>query len=70
MPHHPRILEKLAFSVVVFSALVCSVFIAYERCPDIRFAMQAERDVLTCNLGESSVCPGVDPDLLAGALTY
>ncbi|ASV99091.1 hypothetical protein [Paraburkholderia aromaticivorans] len=70
MPHQYRILEKIAFSMVVLSAFVCSVFIAYERCPELRFAMQVEQDILACNSGHMPICSGMDSGLLAGALTY
>jgi hypothetical protein len=70
MSHHHRILEKIAFSMVVLSALVCSVFIAYERCPEFRFAMQFEKEILTCDRGYSAICAGVGVGLLGEALTY
>lgn len=56
--------------MVVLSAFVCSVFIAYERCPELRFAMQVEQDILACNSGHMPICSGMDSGLLAGALTY
>lgn len=56
--------------MVVLSALVCSVFIAYERCPEFRFAMQFEKEILTCDRGYSAICAGVGVGLLGEALTY
>jgi hypothetical protein len=65
MPHHARILEKIAFALVVLSALVCSAFITYEKCPDARVALQAEKDLLACNVGYSFVCETEKAALMA-----
>jgi len=36
MLHRYQILERLAFASVVFSAVACSAYIAYETSPDFR----------------------------------
>ncbi|MBB5448534.1 hypothetical protein OKW40_001543 [Paraburkholderia sp. RAU6.4a] len=41
MPHRFRLLEKIAFSLVCWSAAASSAYIAYERCPDIKVALHA-----------------------------
>jgi hypothetical protein len=46
MPHRFQFLEKIAFSMVVMSAVFCSSFIAYERCPDVQVALSAGKEVL------------------------
>ncbi len=46
MPHRFQLLEKIAFSMVVFSAAVCSSFIAYERSPDVQLVVSTGKEVL------------------------
>ncbi|MGF6806492.1 hypothetical protein OKW30_001618 [Paraburkholderia sp. Clong3] len=41
MPHRFRLLEKIAFSLVCWSAAASSAYIGYERCPDIKVALHA-----------------------------
>ncbi|CAH2894911.1 MAG: FIG00459002: hypothetical protein [uncultured Paraburkholderia sp.] len=46
MTHRFQLLEKIAFSLVCWSAAACSAFIAYERCPDIKVVLHAGEEVL------------------------
>jgi hypothetical protein len=41
-----QLFEKIAFSLVCWSAAACSAFIAYERCPDIKVVLHAGAQVL------------------------
>ena len=62
MPHRFQLLEKIAFSLVCWSAAACSAFIAYERCPDIKVVLHACKEVLRYSGEYSFVCasPVVD----------
>jgi hypothetical protein len=46
MPHRFQLLEKIAFSLVCWSAAACSAFIAYERCPQIKVVLHVGEEVL------------------------
>jgi hypothetical protein len=39
MPLRFLLLERIAFSLVVTSAVACSAFLAYEQIPDVRIAL-------------------------------
>ncbi|CAH2918761.1 MAG: FIG00459002: hypothetical protein [uncultured Paraburkholderia sp.] len=56
MTHRFQLLEKIAFSLVCWSAAACSAFIAYERCPDIKVVLHAGEEVLRYSGGYSFVC--------------
>jgi hypothetical protein len=56
MPHRFQLLEKIAFSLVVFSAVACSAFIAYERCPEIKIALHEGEDPLSKSGEYSLAC--------------
>ncbi|AXF14541.1 hypothetical protein PQQ88_28295 [Paraburkholderia caledonica] len=62
MPHRFQLFEKIAFSLVCWSAAACSAFIAYERCPDIQVVLHAGEEVLRTSGEYSFVCasPVVD----------
>ncbi|NML97362.1 hypothetical protein HHL24_05270 [Paraburkholderia sp. RP-4-7] len=56
MPHRFQLLEKIAFSLVCWSAAACSAFIAYERCPDIKVVLHVGEEVLRYSGQYSFVC--------------
>ncbi|WP_035467451.1 hypothetical protein [Burkholderia sp. WSM2232] len=56
MPHRFQLLEKIAFSLVCWSAAACSAFIAYERCPDIKVVLHAGKEVLRYSGQYAFVC--------------
>ncbi|AXE92589.1 hypothetical protein ACTJLC_22445 [Paraburkholderia sp. 22099] len=56
MPHRFQLFEKIAFSLVCWSAAACSAFIAYERCPDIRVVLHASKEVLRYSGEYSFIC--------------
>jgi hypothetical protein len=62
MPHRYQVFEKIAFSLVVLSAIVCSSFIAYENSPDLRNAVQVTTS-LDWAADYSAVCisPATNP---------
>ncbi|SIT39065.1 conserved exported hypothetical protein [Paraburkholderia ribeironis] len=41
-----QLFEKIAFSLVCWSAAACSAFIAYERCPDIKVVLHAGEQIV------------------------
>jgi hypothetical protein len=45
MPHQYQVLEKIAFSLVVMSAVVCSSFIAYESSPELQNAVAVTKSL-------------------------
>ena len=47
MPHRFHILEKIAFSLVCWSAAASSAYIGYERCPDMKVALDAGEKILS-----------------------
>ncbi|KXU86548.1 hypothetical protein CI15_19125 [Paraburkholderia monticola] len=47
MPHRFHILEKIAFSLVCWSAAASSAYIGYERCPDMKVALHAGEKILS-----------------------
>lgn len=62
MPHRFELLERIAFSMLVCSAVACSTFIAYEKSPDFRDAahtvarMSAETPPLGCTPSDNTYC--------------
>ncbi|WP_027803415.1 hypothetical protein [Paraburkholderia dilworthii] len=56
MSHRFQLFEKIAFSLVCWSAAACSAFIAYERCPDIKVVLHASAEVLRHSGDYSFVC--------------
>jgi hypothetical protein len=62
MTHRFQLFEKIAFSLVCWSAAACSAFIAYERCPDIKVILHAGKEVLRYSGEYSMACatPTVD----------
>lgn len=56
MPHRFQLFEKIAFSLVCWSAAACSAFIAYERCPDIKVVLHAGEQVLSYGGQYSLAC--------------
>jgi len=62
MTHRFQLLEKIAFSLVCWSAAACSTFIAYERCPDIKVVLHVGEEVLSYSGKFSYACatPVVD----------
>ncbi|CAB3808287.1 MULTISPECIES: hypothetical protein [Paraburkholderia] len=65
MPHRFQLFEKIAFSLVCWSAAACSAFIAYERCPDIKVVLHAGAQVLRYSGEYSFACAAPDPDICA-----
>lgn len=51
-----QLYEKIAFSLVCWSAAACSTFIAYERCPDIKVVLHVGERVLRESGQYSFVC--------------
>jgi hypothetical protein len=56
MSHRFQLFEKIAFSLVCWSAAACSAFIAYERCPEIKVVLHAGEKVLRYSGQYSFVC--------------
>ena len=64
MPHRYQLIERIAFSLVVLSAVACSAFIAYEQVPGVKAAMHTGEDILrqsgeysfACASSVSDVC--------------
>lgn len=65
MPHRFQLLEKIAFSLVCWSAAACSAFIAYERCPDIKVVLHAGEQVLRDSGQYSFPCAAPAADVCA-----
>jgi hypothetical protein len=65
MTHRFQLLEKIAFSLVCWSAAACSAFIAYERCPDIRVVLHAGKEVLRYSGEYSLACAAPAADICA-----
>jgi hypothetical protein len=63
MTHRFQLLEKIAFSLVCWSAAACSAFIAYERCPDIKVVLHAGEEVLRYSGQYSFVCASPAADV-------
>ncbi|APR35820.1 hypothetical protein [Paraburkholderia sp. SOS3] len=55
MPHQYQVFEKIAFSLVVLSAVVCSSFIAYESSPELQYAV-AVTEKLDWTANYAAVC--------------
>jgi hypothetical protein len=45
MPHRYQIFERIAFSLVVLSAVVCSSFLAYESSPELQNAVKVTKSL-------------------------
>jgi hypothetical protein len=62
MPHQYQVFEKIAFSLVVLSAVVCSSFIAYESSPELQSAVAVTKS-LDWAADYSAVCvsPATSP---------
>jgi hypothetical protein len=56
MPQRFQVLEKIAFSLVVMSAVACSGFIAYERDPDVKIVLQAGKTAMQWSGEYSFAC--------------
>lgn len=65
MPYRFQIFEKIAFSLVVLSAVACSAFIAYETSPDVRRALHAGKTALQWSGEYSFVCASPVTDACA-----
>lgn len=63
MTHRFQLLEKIAFSLVCWSAAACSAFIAYERCPDIKVVLHASKEVLRASGEYSLACSAPAADV-------
>ncbi|EED99574.1 conserved hypothetical protein [Burkholderia multivorans CGD1] len=63
MPERFQTLEKFVFSLVVMSAVVCSAFLAYERHPEIKIALQQGEALMRESAKYSTICSPskVDP---------
>ncbi|MCX4160884.1 MULTISPECIES: hypothetical protein [Paraburkholderia] len=62
MPHRYQLLEKIAFSLVVLSAVMCSTFIAYESSPEFRGDLKAGKDLIAKSGQYSYGCTTVPSD--------
>ncbi|MGF6569014.1 hypothetical protein SAMN05443245_2055 [Paraburkholderia fungorum] len=58
-----QLIEKIAFSLVCWSAAACSAFIAYERCPDIKVVLHAGEEVLRYSGEYSLACATPSTDV-------
>lgn len=56
MPHRFQLIERIAFSFVVLSAVACSAFIAYERCPDVKTALRYGKEAARLSGEYSATC--------------
>ncbi|MFM0337250.1 hypothetical protein [Paraburkholderia fungorum] len=56
MSNRFQLLEKIAFSLICWSAAACSAFIAYERCPDIKVVLHVGEEALRYSGQYSYVC--------------
>jgi hypothetical protein len=56
MPHRFHLLEKIAFSLVCWSAAASSAYIGYERCPDIKVALHAGEKILSYSGQYAFIC--------------
>ncbi|WP_233849071.1 hypothetical protein [Paraburkholderia sp. HD33-4] len=56
MPHRFHLLEKIAFSLVCWSAAASSAYIGYERCPDIKVALHAGEKFLDASSQYAFAC--------------
>ena len=65
MPHRFQLFEKIAFSLLCWSAAACSAFIAYERCPDIKVVLHASAKVLQYSGEYSFACAAPAADICA-----
>jgi hypothetical protein len=65
MTHRFQLFEKIAFSLVCWSAAACSAFIAYERCPDIKVVLHAGEEVLRYSGQYSFACAAPAADVCA-----
>ena len=65
MPHRFQLFEKIAFSLVCWSAAACSAFIAYERCPDIKVVLHASEAALRYSGQYSLACAAPATDVCA-----
>lgn len=59
MPHRFQLFERIVFSLVVLSAVMCSTFITYERCPELKIAFQREAEILAQSEGYAFDCTSV-----------
>ncbi|SMG06195.1 hypothetical protein [Paraburkholderia susongensis] len=65
MSHRFQLLEKIAFSLVCWSAAASSAYIAYERCPDIKVALHAGEKILSNSGQYAFACPAPAADMCA-----
>jgi hypothetical protein len=60
-----QLLEKIAFSLVCWSAAASSAYIAYERCPDIKVALHAGEKILSDGGQYAFACTSPAADVCA-----
>ena len=65
MPYRFQIFEKIAFTLVVLSAVACSAFIAYETSPEVRQVLHAGKTALQWSGEYSFVCASPVTDACA-----
>jgi hypothetical protein len=65
-----QLFEKIAFTLVCWSAAACSAFIAYERCPDIKVVLHAGEEVLRYSGQYSFACTSPIDDTCMQLSTY
>ncbi len=62
MPPRFQLLEKVAFSFVVLSALLCSTFIAYQNSSDVRVGVHVGKELFLKSGQYSYACATVVSD--------
>jgi hypothetical protein len=65
MPHRFHILEKIAFSLVCWSAAASSAYIGYERCPNMKVALHAGEKILSYSGQYAFACGAPAADVCA-----
>jgi hypothetical protein len=65
MPHRFQVFERIAFSLVVLSAVACSAYIAYETDPDVRQVLHAGKTALQWSGQYSFICASPVTDACA-----
>lgn len=56
MPARFQLFERIAFSLVVLAALLCSAFIAYESSPEFRFGLHEGKELVLKSTEYSYMC--------------
>ncbi|OLL30716.1 hypothetical protein BTH42_15395 [Burkholderia sp. SRS-W-2-2016] len=65
MPHRFQLLEKIAFSLVCWSAAAATAYIGYERCPDTQTVLHAGEKFLSASGQYAFACAAPAADICA-----